>query len=74
MTLSDDPREAIRLARLGMGMSQAELARQLGLSRKCVWAYETGRKGPKRMVLLAVSMLLRDATERRPYKPVWGIR
>ena len=40
--------ERIREARLKLGLTQAQLARQVGVSSQTVWAWEAGRAKPTR--------------------------
>lgn len=55
-TLDLQPR--IRELREHLGMTQQELAKKAGLSRKTIWSLETGNTLPNLAVLLAIAVIL----------------
>ena len=48
----------LRRARAALGLSQAALARRVGVSQGLIWAIENGRKTPSLSVLVKLSMVL----------------
>lgn len=48
----------IRDARLGEGMTQAQLAQRLGMTTTCLSYYETGRRRPSIRTLAMISEVL----------------
>lgn len=50
--------EKVRTARSALGLSQEELAQQIGVSRRSVIAYETGQKTPRDATIYKLAMAL----------------
>jgi transcriptional regulator with XRE-family HTH domain len=50
--------ERIAYIRTMKGFSQTELARQAGLSRQCVYEYESGRADPKLLNAMCIADVL----------------
>ena len=47
--------ERLRALRTGQGLTQAELAQQLGVSKSALCMYERGEREPRRETLLAIA-------------------
>lgn len=54
--------DKIKEARCALGLSQDELAEQVGVSRRSVIAYETGQKSPRDKTLYQIAMVLHVST------------
>lgn len=47
----------VREHRLALGLTQAEMARALGLREECVWRWENGKKRPSKQSVHSIRML-----------------
>jgi transcriptional regulator with XRE-family HTH domain len=56
LTLTFQP-DRFRALRDALGLSRAELATRLGVTRQLIWMYETGRHTPSAPVLLRLGQL-----------------
>jgi transcriptional regulator with XRE-family HTH domain len=54
---------AIRVARVGRGLSQRELAQKLGRSQNLIWTIESGKKDPGVLLLAHLADALRMPLE-----------
>lgn len=55
--------ERLKLQRVGLGLSQRAVAKQLNVSPSIISGYETGERTPSAEVLLALSYLYRCSTD-----------
>lgn len=52
--MNDDLALAIRLARIAVGKTQGEVAREIGVNRVMLNYFERGRRKPKRETVLSI--------------------
>lgn len=53
----------LRMLRQGAGLTQAELAKSVGVSEPAIRSYESGRKSPRRQTLELIASMLGIASE-----------
>lgn len=57
--------QALAVSRRALGMTQEQLAERVGCSRKSVWAWETGRVLPTRLMFARIVAALDAGRVRR---------
>ena len=61
----------LRALRTERGLTQEELARQLGVSKSALCMYERGEREPRRETLLAIARLFGVDVRKCQYRPSW---